>query len=514
LVPAAKREEQGSEAHASAEPGQRARRRAMKWWHIVLWALFALLLLALWVWQTFQEEEASATRTAIAASNPPADVSDLRLDAWANDAQVAARDPLSFSLSIHNPTDKDVSVSITDFRRPGFDAAGPAQCWSKEGVPICTGPDLRSAVKYPVKISPQNTLTIQGSLKAGEKSGRYGISAVVVWQRDQPSAIRRKLITLRPITVEGRIASTVLLSLRAFQSFAKDLAMPLALAFLAYWLKQQEDLRSEQRKTDEEARAQRRKDEEEARAQRRREEEEARLTIQRVTAERSAQAQQAWNLMLPRLHQNTEKFYMPILQSAYWIRHAYSEIPSKGDVARHRCFFYFLRFNRQMTDMANEIGGIYLKSRSGEGLIAAALFVLLGWAHALFGETGRDAAVSILADRQLNFAEFEERFIGRRQIAALRTAFEGALARPDEMQWVTAVLILFEKVLERETNRAYEFWYEELESIDVAAFEKAASDFRAAKGALPPPPAITEKLAQILTEFDAEIDRYRRAVIL
>jgi len=185
-------------------------------------------------------------------------------------------------------------------------------------------------------------------------------------------------------------------------------------------------------------------DEEEARAQRRREEEEARLTIQRVTAERSAQAQQAWNLMLPRLHQNTEKFYMPILQSAYWIRHAYSEIPSKGDVARHRCFFYFLRFNRQMTDMANEIGGIYLKSRSGEGLIAAALFVLLGWAHALFGETGRDAAVSILADRQLNFAEFEERFIGRRQIAALRTAFEGALARPDEMQWVTAVLILFD----------------------------------------------------------------------
>jgi hypothetical protein len=336
-------------------------------------------------------------------------------------------------------------------------------------------------------------VTFNAALKAQQTPGRYAVAAVVAWGTDAKNVnrvSRRKQVALRPITIESAFENGVLLFLRAFQSFVKDLALPLALAFLGFWLKKQEELRAEDRqrdettraelrRNDEEERAQRRKDEEDARAQRRREEEEARLEQRKAAAEKNAQTQQTWNIMLLKSHQNAERHYMPIGTAAkrigeYW-RGSMSGEPAERAKQFDQCFFSYLLFLSRMRRMIRSIGGFYFKSRRGE--VAARLL----WTHilktsdALFGRDVRERATKAVMP-QWTYADYCDDAAEKKEVRAIKELFRD---KSNGFEPLIPAFEAFALVLEFEMNRPYEHWYGHPEPFDAGTANELAANLSA-----------------------------------
>jgi hypothetical protein len=422
-----------------------------------------LALFGLWVWQAVQEESVSSTRTAITATSAPATANgDLRIDAWAADSRLVTRDHLPLLISIENPTPKTVWVYFARFQHPGFRIA-----------PQKKNTDL------PLKIDPGQSVTFTFDLIAGDEPGRYAIGAVIAWGDDAKYLTRRKPISLRPITINSRRTTRVLLLLRAFQSFVKDLALPLALAFVGFWLKEQEEVRARQRKKDDDAR--------EAARQR---DDEARLEQRKAAAEKNAQTQQTWNLMMLKSHQNAERHYMPLAKAAeriayYWDR-------DETDL----CFYSFLLFLSRMRRMGRLISGFYFKSRQGEEVAARAWILIANWVDepANFSRALRERATLQLA-HDATYPEYEDGAAKNADVDQLKQLF---VAKRAEFAPLVTLFRILELVVDYEMNRPYEYWYQQLEVLDGPRLAILIDELRAAGRAE-------------LTEFAAQLERYRTA---
>ncbi len=452
--------------------------------HALVWGGIAIFLLALWTWQTVQEESAQSTQTAISSSSAAADAGDLRLDVWADASRLSYRDELSFWVGIHNPTSAPVLVSFASFHTPGFKRIGP--CWNGS-VPVCTrSGSTRSLTRLPVRVDAGATFTFEGDLRATADSGRYAISSVVTWQKVGASITRRKPVVLRAITIEHPIWSKTLLFLRALQGFLKDLALPLALAFVGFWLKEKEDSRAHQRKQEEDARAQqrkeeeedrarRRREEEEARAQQRRQEEDARIEQRKAAAEKTAQTQQTWNLMLLKSHQNAERHYMPLAGTAgriveYW--KDLSKVPDRADESlRELTFFSLLQFLARMRRMTQAIGGFYFKDRAGEKLVDLAWTTIVDWCDETFTRGVRDACTKLMPPRA-SYAEYREAVMNQEPVKEMRAIFDEHL---DSFDPIVPVFEVFALVTEFEMNRPYEHWYPAQDPLDVTESRRLAT---------------------------------------
>ncbi|MDQ3280616.1 MAG: hypothetical protein M3Q69_04310 [Acidobacteriota bacterium] len=462
----------------------------MKKRHVAGWLLLASVLLGLWVWQAVQEETTSSTRAALATTSAPVDELDLRVDLWAAAANVVGGHTLPVTITIYNPTKDVVHMRFVRFEHPGFDPAN-AKCWAGD-KPVCVeGTAVRAAVPY--TIAAHDSVTFTAALTAQHAPGRYAIAAVVAWGSDPKNVhrvTRRKQVALRPITIESAFENGVLLFLRAFQSFVKDLALPLALAFLGFWLKKQEDTRAEERereetkradlrRQDEEDRAQRRKDEEEARALRRREEEEARLEQRKAAAEKNAQTQQTWNIMLLKSHQNAERHYMPIGTAAkrigeYWRASTYGD-PADRAKNFDQCFFSFLLFLSRMRRMIRSIGGFYFKSRRGE--VAARLLwtKILKTSDALFGRDVRERATKAVMPQWM-YADYCDDASEKKEVRTIKELFRD---NSEKFEALVPAFEAFALVLEFEMNRPYEHWYGHPEPFDTEAAQELVQKLRA-----------------------------------
>jgi len=447
----------------------------MEFKHIAAWLALALVLLGLWTWQAWQEETTSATRAAVGTSSAAVDDYDLRLDAWASDAHVVTGEPLQVSVTIYNPTAADVFVRFARFQHPGFEVATPG-CWQAE-IPRCTDAQgTPQPVPLPLRIGSHQSATFVPNLIAGKERGRYALAGIVAWGADARVLNRRKPVTLRPIAVDGRCQNAVLLFLRAFQSFVKDLALPLALAFLGFWLKKQEDARSaarkaeeetraEQRRLDDEARAQRRREDEEGRAQRRREDEEARENARRLeedarleqrkaAAEKNAQTQQTWNLMLLKSHQNAERHYMVMGTAARRIAEYWRA--EKDDL----CFFSYLLFLSRIRRMIRAIGGFYFKSRRGEVTAGSIWSFIVERSDDIFTRDLRDRSTMALPPHY-TYAEYRDRVAD--SVQPMKKEFDENKPRFAPLVPLFEALAL---VLEYEMNKPYEHWYQQPERFD------------------------------------------------
>ena len=256
---------------------------------------------------------------------------------------------------------------------------------------------------------------------------------------------------------------------------------PLALAFLAFWLKKQEDARADQRKRDDEKRAQERKDDEDSRAQRRREEEEARAKRRReeeearseqrrleeearieqrkAAAEKAAQTQQTWNLMLLKSHQNAERYYMPLASAADRIARSKKEADEASDEARRQekieiCFFSYLLFLSRMKQMSRMIGGFYFKDRQGEIIAVRLWTAILEWTDDTFTRLLREQCTALVHPRS-SFADFGS-VAHDPLINNMRARFSAAFA---SLSPVATLFQAFSVVVEYEMNRPYEHWY-------------------------------------------------------
>jgi hypothetical protein len=428
----------------------------MKKRHIAVWLVLALLLLALWVWQAVQEESVSSTRTAITATSAPATPNgDLRIDAWAGDARLVSGNHLPLLISIENPTNNAVWVHFARFQHPGFVLAP-----KKPNTPL------------PLKIEKGESVTFTFDLVAGEEPGRYAIGAVIAWGIDETHLIRRKPISLRPIAINSHVTGALLLFLRAFQSFVKDLALPLALAFLGFWLKKQEEVRAAQREKDEKNR-----ESERQRA------DEARLEQRKAAAEKNAQTQQTWNLLLLKSHQNAERHYMPLSKAAervgyYWKKFSAAADDTERDKQIDLCFYSFLLFLSRMRRLGRLIGGFYFKSRGGEDVGARAWILITDWCDETknFTRDLRESAAAALS-HDATYPEYLADAAKNTDVIALKKLFveKSALFAP-----LVTLFRTLEFILDYEMNIPYEHWYGQREPFRGADLAKLITELGAA----------------------------------
>ena len=444
--------------------------------HIAAWLALAFVLLGLWTWQAWQEETTSATRAAVGTTSAAVDAYDLRVDAWASDARVVTGEPLQVSVTVYNATDTEVFVTFARFQHPGFVPAD-TKCWAGE-TPRCIEGST-GAVPMPLSVKSHESVTFVPNLVAGRERGRYAIAGIVSWGVAKAALNRRKPVALRPITIDGRFQNAVLLFLRAFQSFVKDLALPLALAFLGFWLKKQEDTRAaerkreedaraterkkeddaraEQRRLDDDARADRRRHDEEARESARRQEEEARLEQRKAAAEKNAQTQQTWNLMLLKSHQNAERHYMVMGTAARRIGEYWRA--GKDDL----CFFSYLLFLSRIRRMIRAIGGFYFKSRDGEVTAGVIWSFIVERSDEIFTRDLRDRSTMALPPH-FSYADYLDSVAAK--VETMKRTFDQQKARFQPLIPLFEALAL---VLEYEMNKPYEHWYQQREKFDAAA---------------------------------------------
>lgn len=427
----------------------------MKKRHMWTWIAFAALLLGLWVWQSWQEESVTSTRTAITATSAPAkDGADLLIDAWAGDARITSGTHLPLMITIQNPTARDVRIHFARFQHPGFKVEQ-----GKPNAPL------------PFTIAKGESVTFVFDLVAGDEPGRYAIGAVIAWGPDQAPLTRRKPISLRPITIDSGFTSGLLLFLQAFQSYAKDLALPLALAFLGFWLKKQED-----------ARATAREKEEEKRESDRRRDEEQRLEQRKAAAEKNAQTQQTWNLLLLKSHQNAERHYMPLSKAAERVGYYWKKIATAADDTDREkqidlCFYSFLLFLTRMRRLGRLIGGFYFKSRGGEDVGASAWILITDWCDETknFTRDLRESAAAALS-HDATYPDYLQTAAKNEQVKELKALF---VAKQTEFAPLVILFRILEFILDYEMNIPYEHWYGQRERFRRADLGKLITELRA-----------------------------------
>jgi hypothetical protein len=407
-------------------------------------AIAILLLVALWTFHVFEDDSRAGAKSALTATTPARGSNDIRIDGWVDDSRVQHGDQVAFWINVQNTSGQPIqNVSVISFRMPGFEIPANAACWDKvRRVPCFARPKLLAG----------DVATLEGQLRAGSTSGKYALSAVIVWT-DSANVRRRKPISIGPITIENAAQRYVFLSLKAAQTFVKDLALPLALAWLAFYLKKIEDGREEARKNIAEARAA----QEEAL-------EDSRNDARRLAAERAAQLQQTWNLMLPKAHDNAVNYYMPVAADAQ------NAEGYHGKEARFAVFFY-LRFLSQMKAMTDAISGFYFKNRDGEEVASQLWEALKVSADSVLSRPRREWVQDTVLPK-MTFRTFDERLAGRKMISETEQIID---ANHEWFAKQMPLLRLFRLILQYEMNCAYEFWYEKAEDFPTTAYREALS---------------------------------------
>jgi hypothetical protein len=300
----------------------------------LLGALIVIVLAGIWIYRAYQEDSAGA-RTAIASIAPPGrsdESRDVWVDGWVDDSRIRQAGTILFWISIRNMTEKPVTdVSVLAFRSPNFEVPDEEwPCWDptppigSDVVPICSDPLSRTPLRK--TIAPKGVETIQGHLLARDEPGQSSVAAVIGW-KDEAGAQHRVPVTIGPVTIENELGTLS----KAAQNFFKDLGLPLVLVWLGYRIRKIEESREETRKR---------------------------------ADERTARVRETWTQMLPKMHENAEKYYMPLMAGASYLEDYY---PANVEF----CFYYYLRFQVKMRQMVRMIGGFYLKSRQGEECVSA-----------------------------------------------------------------------------------------------------------------------------------------------
>jgi hypothetical protein len=294
-------------------------------------------------------------------------------------------------------------------------------------------------------------VTVEGHLRARDEPGQYSIAAVVGWT-DAAGVQRRTPISVGPVTVEHERRKMLAVITKASQNFLKDLGLPLAFLWLAYRIKQLEEQRQE--------------------STRNREEEE-REGRQKRAEEETARVRQTWTQMLPKVHENTERYYMPLM--------GFARSAAGAHRGKHsdEVLFYYLRFLARVKEMTDAIGGFYLKRRVGENIVGEIWDVLRARADDRFTRPSRQE-LQVTMRLVGTLSEFNA-FSPETTIGIQRKAFAipGALAM---FAADAALLHIFSVVLVYETNQSYQFWYEEAEVFPEAEFVQALGELRGQDG--------------------------------
>lgn len=416
---------------------------------IILASLLIVYTAGRSLWNLTRNDESSAgVKTALGATNAALNSNDVRIDAWVDDRRVAPlqiKPPITFWITVHNPATeatKDITnVRVLMMRLPNFQPAGGAWKPGSDGLPV-------PAQTAPL-LKPGQAMTVERQLTVLERRGKFGISAVIGWT-DAAGAERRKGITLSPIVVGDTEQERLLRFLRGVVNFLKDFALPLALLFLG-------------------------------------------VRIKRVE-EHNALLQQTWNLMLPKMHENAEKYYIPLMSHADSIL----RYVKKGDLAY--AFFFYAKFLAVMKRMVYKIGGFYLKSQAGEDVVSRLWERMLHEADSAvwYGRLKRER-LQLDTDPGKTYYEFQQR--QPLHVAQASALFVSA-AGQKEFKRQLPLFQLFSMALYFEANWTYIAWYGAPPEFPKQAFDKAIGDLAVAN-----PPSEYQELLAVLRDYSKKAGR-------
>ncbi len=406
----------------------------------------ALVTVSSYLWD---DQSNPTTKAAVAATSPAITTNDVQIDGWIDDRAVTPGEPIKFWIVVQNPPlAREISnVEIVALRRPNFEIpAKQLPCWKTipgaaempaETVPVCRNTSELSSLRLPeARVGPAGSVTIEGQLVAGQRRGKFGLTAVVGWV-DSSGAHRRKPITVAPVVVESSLRNRLVYVTGILQSLLKDFALPVALLWLGFRIKAIETAREEARKQ---------------------------------TDDRVARVQQTWTLMLPKVHENAEKYYIPLMSYAGSAGKYYESEPDYA-------FFFYASFLSQMKRMNDAIGGFYLKDEEGEEVVSLIWEALLDEADSprWFGRIERER-LQLAVDPSLTYTEFRNT-LRNAAVAAARTRF---VDKANHFERQLPLFRMFSHALWFETNVCYAFWYDDPPKFPTKDFKEALQQFKTA----------------------------------
>lgn len=324
-------------------------------------------------------------------------------------------------------------------------------------------------VAIPEELAASEILAVDGELRIN-KSGHHSPIAVLSFQNGSSTIPQMLFVPLGKLEVTSYAF--------AWLDWAKELAFPAALGFIAFVYQRQ------QKKTQEAKEAEKA---DELAAFERVEQE------RRQAEKRAADRIETLRLMLPRTHKYTTRHYISLQLAAekFYESARNARETRKGPVAGDRSdelTYWFCKMYLEHRRMHLGVGGYYFTDRVGEHLL---VLTFTGFDKKFFEDnTALELALSKLLDELqrveiLTFARYTECVEDSKvasQILEVRMRLTSWLASAgDELHLIGA----FGCVLEFEMNRLYETWYVETEKLKIgdelrgaviaAAFDEAAT---------------------------------------
>jgi len=397
-----------------------------KRWRAAVWA--AAFLIAVWavvvIIKNVQENSSPVPKKPLSTTSGVAD--DLRLDAWVDDSRLVAGDQVHYRITA---TNRSKTSSVWGLRiavtHPGL-------------------ADFVAITNTPADLAPGRTTTFNGTFKALHDAGKYGIGALATWKEGDVD--RSKPISIGPITIEDPERRAWLLALKTLQGIIKDIAIPIAAGVIVWYLGKLDEKRKEANEN---------------------------LENKRV------RLHQTWTLMLPKVHEYAEKYYLPACVDASSVAKYYSGPHQNQDT----CFYFYLLFIAQMKRMIDKISGFYLRYRIGEDTVGVLWETLLDRADGRYTRLVREQA-QLIVNPLWTLYEFDKKTRMNGVIQGIKTKF----IAPAEYATFAAdvpLLTLFAIVLAYETNSGYEFWYEP-EKLPDKAWKDAFDEFVVQQPQFPP----------------------------
>lgn len=184
-----------------------------------------------------------------------------------------------------------------------------------------------------------------------------------------------------------------------------------------------------------------------------------------------AVATETWKQMLPLSHQYAGRLYLPLSSAAQ------DAIDAFGEKDGHAAFFYILLLLKRIDRAKKKIGGLYFKSYAGEELAQ------LCWRRFRSTFLGKDIdsffqrmhhSATLLGPID-DFDSFKSQYLDHPASAPTKEILAGfadfETKRMDPAIQVPAIQYLrgFFSILDYETNRPYEYWYQQKAKLETTA---------------------------------------------
>lgn len=404
--------------------------------------------------------------------------------------RISSGDPFPIWITFVNRSNGEIrNLRFVDFRIAGLKRAEQDPCWKQiqptdpeRRFPSCLldSKDPATPSDLPAQLPPGQAITVTANLQRGSRSGEFMVTGVYTWLGTD-NRVHRALVPIGPVEVtknwenwRARMNEDFPLILKDIVFPAlKDLGWPLAAFFLGLFI--------------------------------------------RFGEERRAAIQQAWHQMLPEIHKDTKKYYLPIQSAASGLIRSLAK-PQDPD----QSFYFFAILFRRMRVTLIENGGFYLKDRLGEDIAMGSWDRIFREFVGSFHSEGvmkKELLIDTIGEKE-TFSEYKKKlstassyafpFPSRAALIGVKDEFHTWITTADFQELVLPLLQIFVSTIEYEINRPYSSWYTELPLFENSKFKKLENeleDWRESRGANTH--AAREKLDDV-KDFAKILRRYRR----